>query len=193
MREKISRSIKESIRVKNSLLKTQLPAISSLAGMMSSAIKSGNKILIFGNGGSASDAQHIAGELVGRFRMDRAALPAIALTTDPSLLTALANDYGYDTVFRRQVEALGSRGDVLIALTTSGTSANILQAAAAARDMGIFVIGLTGQTGGKLKSAADLTIMVPSMDTPRIQEAHITIAHIICQLVESELFHKGSV
>lgn len=155
------------------------------------AFKADRKLLLIGNGGSAADAQHIATELVGRFKMERKALPAVALTTDTSLLTALANDYGYETVFSRQLEALASDGDVLLAITTSGTSPNILKAVETAHSKGVTVIGLTGESGGKLKNVADLTIMVPSQDTARIQEAHITIGHIICFLVEKELFDKS--
>ena len=182
-------SLEESARIKKAIAENLAEKIVEAAVKVIETYRAGGKVLLAGNGGSAADAQHIATELVGRFKQERRALPAIALTTDTSLLTALANDYGYETVFRRQIEALGSPGDILIALTTSGSSANILEAAAAARSQGLYVIGLTGQTGGSLKNVADLTLMVPSTDTPRIQEAHITIAHIICQLVESELFH----
>ena len=143
-------------------------------------------------GGSAADAQHIATELVGRFKLERTALPAIALTTNTSTLTAVANDYDYNAVFSRQVEALAGDKDVFVAITTSGTSHNILKAVESAHSKGAFVIGLTGGDSGKLKDAADLTIIVPSSDTQRIQEAHITIGHIICHLVEEGLFGKLS-
>ncbi len=188
MKETVIKSLEESARIKNAVAENLADRIVEAARRIINAYRAGGKVLLAGNGGSAADAQHIATEMVGRFKMERDALPAIALTTDTSLLTALANDYGYESVFRRQVEGLGNRGDVFIAITTSGTSTSIIEAAATARRKGIFVIGLTGQTGGDLKNTADLMLMVPSSDTPRIQEAHITIAHVICQLVESELF-----
>lgn len=189
MKKTVIRALEESARIKKAVAENLADKIVEAALKVIEAYRAGGKVLLAGNGGSAADAQHIAAELVGRFKRERPALTAIALTTDTSLLTALANDYGYETVFRRQVEALGRPGDILIAITTSGSSANILAAAKVARSQGLYVIGLTGQTGGSLKDTADLMLMVPSMDTPRIQEAHITIAHIICQLVESELFH----
>jgi D-sedoheptulose 7-phosphate isomerase len=188
VKETVVKELEESARVKRAVAAHLADKIVAAARRIIEAYRASGKVLLAGNGGSAADAQHIATELVGRFKRERAALPAIALTTDTSLLTALANDYGYETVFRRQVEALGNPGDILVAITTSGSSPNILEAARAARSRGVFVIGLTGQTGGDLKGVADLLLDVPSADTPRIQEAHITIAHIICQLVESELF-----
>ena len=154
------------------------------AQLILNVYKSGGKVFLIGNGGSAADAQHIAAEFIGRFKLERMGLPAIALTTNTSTLTALANDYGYDRVFSRQLEALANNKDVLIAITTGGTSPNILKAVEMAHSKGVTVIGLTGATGGKLKDMADLTIMVPSDNTARIQEAHITIGHIICHLVE---------
>ena len=187
MREKISRSIKESIRVKNSLLKTQLPAISSLAGMMSSAIKSGNKILIFGNGGSASDSMHIAAELVGRFRKERRALPAVALTENISAITAISNDYDFEHIFERQVEALGRRGDMALGISTSGKSKNVIRGILQAKKMGMKTAVLTGKSRGMLSDIADIAVRVPSNNTPRIQEAHITIGHIVCEIIEDEL------
>jgi len=147
-------------------------------------------VLLIGNGGSAADAQHIASELVGRFQMEREALPSIALTTDTSTLTSLANDYGYDTIFSRQLEALASAGDVLIAITTSGASENILKAIETAHSQGVIVIALTGEKGKQLEDTTELTIRIPSANTQRIQEAHITIGHIVCHLVEEELFNE---
>jgi D-sedoheptulose 7-phosphate isomerase len=188
VKETVVKGLEESARVKRAVAETLADKIVDAAQRVIETYRAGGKVLLAGNGGSAADAQHIATELVGRFKLERTPLPAIALTTDTSLLTALANDYGHETVFRRQVEALGRRGDVLIAISTSGASASIIEAARAARRLGIFVIALTGQTGGDLKDAADLLLNVPSTDTARIQEAHITIAHLICQLVESELF-----
>jgi len=148
------------------------------------AYKNGNKVLLFGNGGSAADAQHIAAELVGRFKLQRRALPAIALTTDTSILTALGNDYSFEWVFCRQVEALAQRGDIVIGISTSGNSPNVLKAIQCATDAGCRTIGLLGGTGGMLKSAVHIPVIVPSNDTPRIQECHILLGHIICDIVE---------
>ena len=150
-------------------------------------MKSGKKILIFGNGGSAADAQHIAAELVGRYKTDRRGLPAIALTTDTSALTAIANDFGYKRVFERQVEALANEGDLLIALSTSGNSSNVNRALKLGREMGCKTIGLSGKEGGKMNALCDLNIVVPSEDTPRIQEMHIMIGHILCQAIDSTI------
>lgn len=152
------------------------------------ALKGGNKLLFAGNGGSAADAQHWAGELVSRFYFDRPGLPAIALTTDTSILTAIGNDYGYDYVFARQVEALGRKGDVFFAISTSGNSKNILRAIEAARTIGINVIGFTGQSGGKMAELCDLCFRMPSSETPKIQEGHEFIGHLICGLIEQHMF-----
>jgi len=151
------------------------------------ALQDGGKVLVCGNGGSAADAQHMAAELAGRFRMDRKSLAALALTTDTSVLTAIGNDYGYDEVFARQVLGLGKRGDVLVAISTSGCSRNVLDAAIAARELGMFVVALTGSTGHMLEALSDVTLLVPSDDTPRIQEAHEFLIHIICEAVELHL------
>jgi D-sedoheptulose 7-phosphate isomerase len=186
----VIRELEESIDVKKAILHDLPGIIVDAARTISKAFQSGNKVLLIGNGGSAADAQHIATELVGHLKLSRKALPAIALTTDSSLLTALANDDGFDTVFSRQIEALADKDDVLLAITTSGNSPNILAAAKTAHAKGMKVIGLTGKSGGNLKNAADLTLIVPSDNTQRIQEAHITIGHIICRLVEDELFQK---
>lgn len=148
----------------------------------------GNKILLCGNGGSAADAQHIAAEFVGRFKRERRSLPAIALTTDTSILTALANDYSYETVFARQVEGLGQRGDILIALSTSGTSKNVIEAVKRAKEMGLVVVGCTGKTGGELKKLADFNFAAGSTKTPHVQEMHITALHAISEAVEDALF-----
>jgi len=152
------------------------------------ALKRGNKLLFAGNGGSAADAQHWAGELVSRFNFDRPGLAAIALTTDTSILTAIGNDYGYDYVFARQVEALGRKGDVFFAISTSGNSKNILRAIEAARAIGINVIGFTGQDGGKMADLCDLCFRMPSSETPKIQEGHEFIGHLICGLIEQRIF-----
>ena len=155
------------------------------------ALRGGHKLLFAGNGGSAADAQHWAGELVSRFYYDRPGLPAIALTTDTSILTAIGNDYGYDYVFARQVEALGQEGDVLVAISTSGNSANILGAIKAARDKHMTVIGFTGQGGGQMAGLCDVCFRVPSGETPRIQEGHEALGHLLCALIEAEMFPRG--
>jgi D-sedoheptulose 7-phosphate isomerase len=150
------------------------------------SLRNGNKILIFGNGGSAADAQHIAAELVGRYKTERKGLSAIALTTDTSAITAIANDYGYLHVFDRQVEALANKGDVLIGISTGGTSANVISALKLANDLGCKTIGLSGKGGGEFNSLCDVNIIAPSEDTPRIQEMHIVIGHTICHLIDQE-------
>ena len=192
MREVVIRELEESANIKRIMAQNLADVIADAARIILNVYRAGGKVLLIGNGGSAADAQHIAAELVGRFKLERVGLPAIALTTNTSSLTALANDYGYDTVFSRQLEALASDKDVLIAITTSGTSTNILKAVEMARSKGLVVIALTGGNGGKLKDMADSAIVVPSNDTARIQEAHITIGHIICHLVEKELFGEAS-
>jgi D-sedoheptulose 7-phosphate isomerase len=154
---------------------------------MSRCLNAGGKVLVFGNGGSAADAQHLAGELVGRYLRDRRALPAIALTTDPSIVTAVGNDMGFDVVFRRQVEAHGRKGDVAVGISTSGRSANVVAALEGARAVGLVTVGLTGAGGGKLAGLVDHLIDVPSTDTPRIQEVHGLVVHLLCQIVEDEL------
>jgi D-sedoheptulose 7-phosphate isomerase len=156
------------------------------------ALRGGNKLLFAGNGGSAADAQHWAGELVSRFHFDRPGLPAIALTTDTSILTAIGNDYGYDYVFARQVEALGRKGDVLFAISTSGNSKNILRAIDAAKAIGTAVIGFTGQGGGKMAELCDLCFRMPSSETPKVQEGHEFIGHLLCGLIEQEMFAHGA-
>ncbi|MFA4992005.1 MAG: SIS domain-containing protein [Candidatus Omnitrophota bacterium] len=187
MRQKIIDIIKESIDVKNKVIERDVEAISELARAALSTLKSGNKILIFGNGGSAADSMHIAAELVGRFHRERNALPAMALVDNASTITALSNDYSFDSVFERQIEAFGKKGDMAIALSTSGKSKNVIRAAKKALDMGIKTALLTGETGGDLAEIADIVIKVPSASTARIQEAHITIGHIICELIEDAL------
>lgn len=147
-------------------------------------LKNGGKILLCGNGGSAADAQHIAAELTGRYKKERNSLPAIALTTDTSALTAIGNDYGYEFVFSRQLSGVGQKGDLLIAISTSGNSKNILKAIEVAKEKGIFIIGLSGKDGGKMSEVCDINLIIPSNDTPRIQEMHILIGHIICQAID---------
>src|SRR6185369_2844616 len=162
--------------------------IAETATLLVNRFKDGNKLLVMGNGGSAADAQHFAAEIVGRFKLERAALPAVALSTDTSILTAIGNDYGFDSVFSRQVEALASAGDVVIGISTSGNSPNVLKALELARGRGCRTVGLLGKDGGSIKAVCDLALVVPSSDTPRVQEGHITIIHIICDLVEKALF-----
>ncbi|MFP5379309.1 MAG: SIS domain-containing protein [Vicinamibacteria bacterium] len=166
-------------------------AVAEAAGAVVGALREGHAVLVFGNGGSAADAQHFAAELVGRFVTERRALPAVALTTDTSALTALANDYGYDRVFARQVEALGREGDVAIGITTSGASANVLAAFEAARARGLVTIALTGRDGGAAGRAAAIHVNVASDVTARIQEAHMTALHLICEIVDEELGGDG--
>jgi D-sedoheptulose 7-phosphate isomerase len=169
-------------------LEPLIPAIHALGERLRDCLNSGNKILLMGNGGSAADAQHLAAEFSGRFYIDRMALPAEALHCNTSYLTAVANDYSYDVIYSRLVEGICSKGDVLIGLSTSGNSGNIVKAFETAREKEIFTVGLTGSTGGKLKDLSDLLFNVPSADTPRIQESHIMLGHIICQYVEEMYF-----
>lgn len=164
--------------------------IETVVDMCVDALKGGNKILFAGNGGSAADAQHWAGELVSRFYYDRPGLPGIALTTDTSILTAIGNDYGYDYVFARQVEALGRRGDVFFAISTSGNSANIVRAIESARERGIKVVGFTGQGGGRMADMCDQCLRMPSTSTPKIQEGHELVGHMICALIEKAAFPR---
>lgn len=187
MQEKIISMIDESAETKN-LVKSKSPEIEKCVKMIADAFKSGNKVLLAGNGGSASQAQHIAAEFVGRYKIERRALPAIALTTDTSILTSISNDYSFDDVFSRQIEALGKENDVFISLSTSGNSRNLVNAVNAAKKKNIRVIGLYGKDGGLLKGKSDVEIIVPSNNTPRIQEAHLMIMHIICEIVDEELF-----
>ena len=185
MVREIEERLQDSIRTKQEVLKNLVPAIEKTVRLLIGALESGHKLLLFGNGGSAADSQHIAAELVGKLLVERRALPAISLTTDTSNLTALGNDFGYDTVFRRQVEALGAPGDVAIGLSTSGNSPNVLEALKTARKMGLKTIGLTGRGGGALTGLVDQALVVPSDNTQRIQESHITIGHILCELIEA--------
>ena len=166
-------------------------SIVEAASVMARTLRNGGKVLVMGNGGSAADAQHLAAELVGRFLSERRALPVIALTTDTSILTAVANDYGFDEVFKRQVEALAQPGDAVIGISTSGMSANVHAAMVSARAAGCQTVGLLGRDGGDIVSIVDLALVVPAGETPHIQEAHATIIHILCDLVEQTLFPAG--
>ncbi len=161
--------------------------VAAMAEAVTAALRAGNTVFFCGNGGSAADSQHLAAELLGRYRLDRAPLPAVALTVDTSALTAIGNDFGFDDIFARQLRGLGKRGDVLVALTTSGNSPNVMKAVAAAREMGVTVLGFTGGGGGALKDASDIALVVPASRTDRIQEMHIACGHLICELVEETL------
>jgi D-sedoheptulose 7-phosphate isomerase len=182
--EKIRQDLLEHVSVMNAVASSLVDQITAMADLVLDALKNGKKVLLIGNGGSAADAQHIAAELIGRFKVDRKALPAIALTTDTSILTAVGNDYSFDDVFSRQVAALANEGDIVIGISTSGNSPNVLNAIKAAKETRCKTIGMTGKDGGELARLADLSLIVPSQETPRIQEAHITVGHIICSLVE---------
>lgn len=190
MKKDIEILIEKSIAAKEALLKGQLENIEKAAKAVIEALKDGKKLLVFGNGGSAADSQHMAAELVGRFKTERKALPVIALTTNTSTLTAIANDYGYDQVFSRQVEALGLKGDIALGISTSGNSKNVIDALKKARSIGMKTIALSGGDGGNIAREADISIVVTTKDTPAIQESHILIIHIICALVEDGIFKK---
>jgi D-sedoheptulose 7-phosphate isomerase len=190
MKQKIINTIKASVRVKNSLIENPeiIQTIESIVIKIVSCYQNGGKVLFCGNGGSAADAQHLAAELSGRFYYDRAPLHAEALHVNTSYLTAVANDYSYDEIYARLVRAMGHEGDILIGLSTSGNSGNILRAMTQARENNMITIGFTGEGGGKMRDLCDHLVNVPSNDTPRIQESHILIGHIICELVEAQLY-----
>jgi D-sedoheptulose 7-phosphate isomerase len=192
--QRVRRSIQASLAVKELLLRNAeiVSIIAKVSELLVEAIKNGNKLVLFGNGGSAADAQHIAAEFVGRFAFDRPALPALALSVNSSCVTAIGNDYGFDLVFSRQIEALARPGDLAIGISTSGNSSNVIHGLSVARKMGLGTVALTGCTGGKLKNVVDHCICAPSNDTPRIQECHILIGHIISELVEETIFHEQS-
>ncbi len=167
------------------------PRIAETVTLLADTFRSGHKLLVMGNGGSAADSQHLAAEIVGRFKMERRGLPAIALSTDSSILTALGNDYGFDAVFTRQIEALATPGDLVLGISTSGKSRNVVAALKLAKHRGCRTVGLLGGDGGEIAGLVDLPLVVPSCETPRIQEGHITIIHVICDLLEQELFGDG--
>lgn len=185
--------VRECASVMQSLLESSgyMNAVVKVAGAMTKCLRSGNKILFFGNGGSAADAQHLAAELSGRYLKERASLSGWALTTNSSVLTAVGNDYSFDDVFARQIQGIGSPDDVAFAISTSGNSPNVLRAVNVARDKRLVTVALTGKTGGKLRNAVDHCICIPSDQTPRIQEAHILTGHILCELVEETLFEQN--
>jgi D-sedoheptulose 7-phosphate isomerase len=191
--ERVKQSLKASGDLKHRVAETLSGEILEAAQTIRDRLASGGKLLLMGNGGSAADSQHLAAELVGRFKKERAAIPAIALTVDSSSLTALGNDYGFETIFSRQIEALATAKDAVIGISTSGNSQNVIRALNLARNMGAATIGLVGHGGGNMKDCVDICIVVPSDDTARIQEVHITIGHIICEIIEQDLTHEKKI
>ena len=187
MKESVARSLKEGAELRLKMAETISTEIAAAAEAIAEAFKAGRKLLLFGNGGSAADAQHIAAEFMNRFLIERPPLPAVALTTDTSVLTSIANDYSFDEIFSKQVKALGKKGDVALGITTSGSSPNVLKALRVAKRLGMITIALTGE-GGKAASLADIPLQIPSRSTPRIQEAHIAVGHILCDLTDTFLF-----
>lgn len=186
--ERIKKILRTSGDLKYQVAETLSGEILKAAHIVRDCLANGGKLLLMGNGGSAADSQHLAAELVGRFKKERKAIPAIALTVDSSSLTALGNDYGFDTIFSRQVEALATQKDAIVGISTSGNSLNVISALNTARKIGASTIGFIGNDGGKIKDCVDISIIVPSNDTARIQEVHITIGHIICEIIEQDLF-----
>lgn len=186
----IPKRFKESGEVKNRFLKENLAKLLEAIKLISQTFEAGNKLLLFGNGGSAADAQHLAAEFVNRYIIDRPPLPAIALTTDTSILTSVSNDVAFNEVFAKQLRALGKEGDVAVGLSTSGNSSSVIRAFEVAKEMGIKTVALTGNDGGVLVKVADIALVVSSTSTPRIQETHILIGHILCEMVEHQLFFK---
>ncbi len=191
MEKIIQKALRESIGVKEDFIKENTTKITFFAERIALALTSDRKLLLCGNGGSAADAQHIAAEFINRYELERPPLPAIALTTDTSILTSVGNDYSFDEIFSKQVKALGVEGDVLLAISTSGNSANVIEAVKAAKGLGIFTVGLTGGEGGQLAKLVDLSLVVKSKVTARVQETHILVGHVICELVDYLLFQQG--
>ncbi len=188
MENRVIAAFEESIEVKKQFAKKQLKSIISLATLISETFSRGGKLLLFGNGGSAADAQHVAAEFVNRFQIERPPLPAIALTTDTSIITSIGNDYDFSDIFSKQVKALGQKGDIVIGISTSGNSVNVLKGIEAALSMGAYTVGLTGKDGGEIAKRVDMNLNVESNTTARIQETHITVCHILCDLVDQKLF-----
>jgi D-sedoheptulose 7-phosphate isomerase len=187
MIDAIRAAVSQSLELKRSFFAANEQGIVSVAQAVCGALEGGNKVLLYGNGGSAADAQHIAAEFIGRFQRDRRPLPAIALTTDSSILTSIGNDYGYDQVFQRQMSALGARGDIAVAISTSGNSPNVLVATKTAHEMGLVTVGLTGCDGGRLGAIVDFHLNVPHRLTCRVQEVHIMVGHLICDLIDGHM------
>jgi D-sedoheptulose 7-phosphate isomerase len=186
----ILKRFKESSEIKTRFLRENLPKFLDVVKLVSHAFESGNKIFFFGNGGSAADAQHLAAEFVNRYVMDRPPLPAVALTTDTSILTSISNDIAFEEIFSKQLRALGKEGDVAIGISTSGSSPNIIKAFEVGKEMGMKRIAFTGNNGGAISKMTDYALIVPSTSTPRIQEVHILVGHILCEMVEHSLFFK---
>lgn len=193
MKNYIKNEIKKSYETKQNIYNNEelLNKIEEVSKLCVELYKGSNKTMLAGNGGSAADAQHIAAEMVGRYGFDRPSLPSLALTTDTSALTAIGNDYGYDKVFSRQLEGMGQKGDIFIGISTSGNSVNIINAFNSAKEKGITTVALVGRDGGKMAKMADIALVVPSNSTPRIQESHILIGHILCDIIEKEIFGNG--
>ncbi len=192
MEEEILNSFKESGEIKKQFIGESLSSLVATIRAIVQALEAGNKVLLFGNGGSAADAQHIAAEFVNRISMERPPLPALSLVTDPSVLTSISNDYSFSEVFAKQIKALGKAGDIAVGISTSGNSPNLVRAFEVAREIGITTVALIGSNGGTMAELADYALIVPSSKTPRIQEAHITIGHVICEMVERLLFRLSS-
>ncbi len=190
MKDQIIQSFRESADLKVRFIRQNVNLLGQVIQMVVEAFKRGNKVLLFGNGGSAADAQHIAAEFINRFLIERPPLPAIALTTDTSVLTSISNDYGYVDSFSKQLKALGREGDVAIGLSTSGTSANVIKAIKVAKEMGLKTVSLAGGDGGEVAKLSDVALVVDSPSTPRIQEVHITIGHVLCEMVDRMLFQQ---
>ena len=191
MKDILLNAFKESNRVKEHFVQQNVDALLEAAQRVATCFAAGHKLLIFGNGGSAADAQHIAAEFVNRFSVERRPLPALALSTDTSILTSISNDYSFDEVFSKQIKALGRKDDVALGISTSGNSKNVILAVETARDMGLYTVGLTGCGGGELARCCDLALIVDSRATPRIQETHITAGHVLCELVDRTLFPES--
>jgi D-sedoheptulose 7-phosphate isomerase len=188
VKEEIAQIFRESADLKLRFIRQNAELLIQVVRMIVEAFKGGNKVLLFGNGGSAADAQHIAAEFVNRFLIERPPLPALALSTDTSVLTSISNDYGYVDSFAKQIKALGKKGDVAIGISTSGSAANVIKAVKVAKEMGLKTVGLTGNDGGELAKRVDIALIVASPVTPRIQEVHITIGHVLCEMVDRMLF-----
>ncbi len=186
----VVRLFRESNQVKEAFLNENLSKLVRVVDVVTAALKGGKKVLLFGNGGSAADAQHIAAEFVNRFQIERPPLPAIALTTDTSIITSIANDYDFSEVFDKQIRAIGQAGDIAWGFSTSGSSPNVLKALETAKKMGMFTVGLTGKDGGRVAGIVDVALNVPSGSVPRIQETHITVGHVICEMVDFRLFKR---
>jgi D-sedoheptulose 7-phosphate isomerase len=190
VKDRIIRTFVESARVKTIFVRENADRIIEVVQLIVRTFREGGKVILFGNGGSATDASHLAAEFVNRFLIDRPPLPAIALTTDPAVMTSIGNDFGFDQLFSKQLAALGRKGDVAIGISTSGNSANVIRAIEMAKEKGLRTVVLTGGTGGKLAALAEHTFIVPTNFTPHIQETHITLGHVICQMVDEELYGK---